>query len=311
MPFTFNDRQKSVAFFLLTGVFFVLVLSVLIIQGSDLIAFKQPQYTLFNDTHGFTGGTSIKYRGFNVGKIKSMTLTRDSQIRADIYFYKKYGYLLKTDSVLRVQSSLFGASSLILISSNEKESKLLKPKTLMYSSDMPEGQELLVKNAIASKSTDELTDKIKLILDDVHNLKPVLEATLLNISKTVENANSLVAGLRGTQKTRLSDEIFRTLANTNAITENVKSVSEKLKSNDNSIGAILNDPKVISGKIEKIMVNLEVVSEDMKQFSNNNLGNKKEFDKIIFLLKANLVELDSLLKAMQSVLGKGKDSKSK
>lgn len=299
------------AFFLLTGVFFMLVLSVLIIQGSDLIAFKQKHYTLFNDAHGFTGGTAIKYKGFNIGKIKSMNLTNDSQIRADIYFYKKFAYLLKKDSVLRIQSSLFGASSLVLITSPESKEILLKPKSLIYSSDMEEGQEILAKDAISSKSTDELTDKIKLILDDVHNLKPVLETTLINVSKTVDNANSLVAGLRGTQSTKFSDQILTALANTSAITHNIKTITEKLNSSDNSIGALINDPKILSGKIEKIMSNVEAVSEDLKHFSNNNLGNKKEIDKVIFLLKSNLIELENLLKSMENVFGKPKDGKSK
>ena len=307
MPFTFNDRQKSVAFFLLTGVFFTLVLSVLVIQGSDLIAFKQKNYTIFTDAHGFTGGTAIKYKGFNVGKIKSMTLTKDSHIRADVYFYKKYTYLLKADSVLRIQSSLFGAANLILISMPDSTANLLKPKTLIYSSDMPEGQEILANDAIASKATDEFTDKIKLILDDVHNLKPVLDTTLGNISKTVENINALVAGLRGKQKTPFSDQILAALANTNAVTSNVKILSERLNSKENSVGYLLNDSKALSNKIEKIVTNLDSVSGDMKEFSKNNIGDKKEFDKVIALLKSNLVELESLLKSMQNVFGKGKD----
>ena len=311
MPFTFNDRQKSVAFFLLTGVFFLLVIVVLLIQGSDLVAFKQKHYTIFNEAHGFTGGTAIKFKGFNIGKIKSMTLTNDAMIKADIYVYKKYAHLLKSDAVLRVQSSLLGASSLVLISSEESDAAILKPKTLIYSSDMPEGQEILEKHSIASKATDELTDKIKLILDDVHNLTPILESTLINISKTMDNANAVVAGLRGTQKTAFSDQLLAAMANATAITGNIKIISEKLNSNDTSIGALLNDPKTLSGKIDKIITNLEYITGDIKTFSNNNLGEKKEMDKVIFLLKKNLVELEGLLKSMQNVFGKPKDSKSK
>jgi len=212
---------------------------------------------------------------------------------------------------LRVQSSLLGASSLVLISSEESDAAILKPKTLIYSSDMPEGQEILEKHSIASKATDELTDKIKLILDDVHNLTPILESTLINISKTMDNANAVVAGLRGTQKTAFSDQLLAAMANATAITGNIKIISEKLNSNDTSIGALLNDPKTLSGKIDKIITNLEYITGDIKTFSNNNLGEKKEMDKVIFLLKKNLVELEGLLKSMQNVFGKPKDSKSK
>ncbi|MDH4199180.1 MAG: MlaD family protein [Spirochaetia bacterium] len=308
MPFTFNDRQKSVAFFLLTGVFFLLVLAVLIIEGSDLIAFKQSHYTLFNDGHGFTGGTAIKYKGFNIGKVKSMTLTKDNQIRADIYVYNKYRYLMKTDSVVRIQSSLLGASNLVLVTNSDPDATLLKPQSLVYSSDMPEGQDILTRFAITSKATDELTDKIKLILDDVHTLKPALESTLNNISKTMDSTNAIISGLRGNQRTAASDKILVALANTAEITGNIRLVTERLNSKDNSIGYILNDSKSLSAKIEKIMTNMDSVTENLKQFSDNNLGNRKEVDKVIALLKINLIELQNLLLSMQNVFGKPKQN---
>lgn len=306
MPFTFNDRQKSVAFFLLTGVFFLLVMIVMVIQGSDVIAFKERHYTFFEESHGFNSGTAIKYKGFNVGKVKSITLTPDNQIRADFYIYKKFTYLIKSNCVLRVQSSLLGASNLILMVSSDPESTLLKAKSLVYSSDMPEGQKILNRYAIAAKATDELTGKVKLILDDVHDLKPIMANTLNNISKSMENISILAAGLRGTHRTAMSDEILKALSNTAEITANLKTISERLNSKDNSIGYVLNDSRALSGKIEKIVDNLNGVSEDLKHFSNNNLGDKKEIDKVIYLLKADLYELQSLIKSMQNIFGKPK-----
>lgn len=195
MPFTFNDRQKSVAFFLLTGFFFILVLIVLVASGSDLVALKQKQYTYFTDSHGFTGGTTIKYRGFNVGKISKISLVNENEIRADLYFYKRYAYLLRHDSVLKIQSSLLGSSSLVLMTNQNSQADKIKPKELIFSSDMDEGRQILTEVIEVGKSGDEMTDKVKLILDDIHNLKPSLDNTLGSLTGALNNVSTMIKGM--------------------------------------------------------------------------------------------------------------------
>ena len=228
MPFTFTNRQKSVAFFMLTGVFFFLVLLIIVISGSDLIAMKEKHFTYFSDAHGFTGGTAIKYKGFNIGKIKSLNLTQDGKIRADFYIYRKYAYLLKENSVLRVQSSLLGASNLSLFSNPDPTAPIMKPKSLLYSSDMNEGQEILLKTEVAVKGGDELTDKVKIILDDIHNLKPFLDNTLVSFSSTMYNVNSLVAGMRERDDIGQMSELLKmTLAEVRSLIQTIQKVFGK------------------------------------------------------------------------------------
>lgn len=310
MPFTFNTRQKSVAFFILTGIFFVLVLVILIAKGSDLIVRKTHYWTRFSNTHNFTGGTDISYKGFTIGKIKKMTLNEDNSIHADFYLYDNYTRLLHTESVLRVQSPLLGASSLVLITFSLKDAKknpvLIPPDSLVYSSDMFEGIEVLRKHRVATaESADELSDKLKIILDDVHNLRPELTNALTSINSTMKNIDIIAAGLRGQGKTALSEKVLASLENIRKITRNLEKTSENFNNRRHSIGKLLQDDGELITRIEKLTKNLEASSADIQKLSTMAGNKTKDIERIIKLSEENLIEMKKVLKGLQGVFGSG------
>jgi ABC-type transporter Mla subunit MlaD len=144
-----------------------------------------------------------------VGKVSKINLTTDNKIKVDLYFYKKYAYLIRQDSVLKVQSSLLGSSSLILITGDGIESELLEPKSLIYSSDMPEGQAVLKIYEVSGGSGEEITDKVKIILDDIHNLAPSINSTLTSLTGTMDHVSTLVSGIEKRKEIEQMTELLR------------------------------------------------------------------------------------------------------
>ena len=106
MPFTFKNSQKAVAAFFLFGMVLLIAFIILIAKGSDLLTFKDNYYTEYNEGYGMTSGQQIKYKGINIGKIKSISLTKEDKIRVDIWILSDYRYLIRTDSVLKAQEIL-------------------------------------------------------------------------------------------------------------------------------------------------------------------------------------------------------------
>lgn len=187
MPFIFTDKQKAVAMFIFIGTFLAIVMSALVAKGSDLLSSKKVYFTIFSDTHGLKGGTDITYRGFSVGKIQSMSLNREDNIVAYFYIYDKYKRLIQTNTVLRLTSSVLGASTLIVVNTPNPMAELLSEGRIVYSSDMPEGQKILKREVEATDAGDELADKVKTLLDDMHQLTPTLEEALDNTARTMAN----------------------------------------------------------------------------------------------------------------------------
>ncbi len=205
MPFIFTDKQKAVAMFIFIGAFLAIVMSVLIAKGSDLLANKDTYFTIFNDTHGLKGGTDITYRGFTIGKIQSMRLNHEDKIVAYFYIYEKYERLIQTNTVLKLASSVLGSSTLNLVNTPNPNATVAEAGSIIYSSDMPEGQVILKREVEATSAGDELADKVKILLNDIHSLTPTIEAALDNTAQTMAN----LANISGAANPEDIDKILK------------------------------------------------------------------------------------------------------
>lgn len=267
MPFTFKNAQKAVAVFSILGIFLLLAVVILIGKGSDIFTFKDSYNTILEEGYSMTAGSAIKYKGINVGKIKSLTLSSNNdKIKVEIWINAEHRNLIRQDSVLKVQSGLLGGATLVLLPSIDKNSPLLLPGSLVLSSDMPKGQEIMLKLAELNPNKEDLTAKVKDLLDYVADLKPVINSTLLNLRDSTGGLKDVMESMRGGPKTKVSDM----LDSANLSLRNLKSISEKLKETPDDLKrsmVLLNDNLI---ELKKVMVNV-----------NKILGTDKETEKSI------------------------------
>lgn len=268
MPFTFKNAQKAVAVFSLIGIFMLLAVVILVGKGSDIFTFKDSYFTEYDEGYGMTSGLVIKYKGINIGKIKSMKLNpTNDKIRMEIWINAEHRNLIRQDSVLKAQAGLLGGANLILLPSIDKNSQMLVPGSMIYSSDMEKGQEIMLKLAEMNPNKEDLTAKAKDLLDNVSDLMPVINKTMLNLRDSTGSLKEMMASLNGGgPRTKVSDM----LDTANSSLKNLKTISEKFKDTPDDVkrlAAMLNDNLV---ELKKTLVNV-----------NKILGSEKETDKNI------------------------------
>jgi phospholipid/cholesterol/gamma-HCH transport system substrate-binding protein len=260
MPFTFKSAQKAVAAFILVAILLFIAIIVLIAKGNDLLVLKREYYTFFQEGYGLTGGNTIKYKGINIGKIKSMVLTEDDRIRVTVQITKPYLKLMREDSVIKISSSLLGGASLVLVTTPNSDSPQLEPGSMMLSSDMDKGQDLILKLSETGPKKEELTDKVKDIMNMILDLKPVLNATLLNVRDMTGNLKTLTGSLKGGESTATSEKLFAILDNIRRLTG-----QGKLDNLIDSLDGALKNVKTLTAKDEPTMVMLR---EDLVELRN-------------------------------------------
>lgn len=302
MPFTFKAAQKAVAVFVFMGFFFLLAVVVLILRGSDVLTRKEPYYTILEEAYNLTSGMPVKYKGITVGKIKRLTLTSDRKVHLDFYILKEYEELIQENSVLKVQASLLGAASLILVVP-EVETQLLPPKSLVLSMDMPKGQEILVLVAQQQPTKDDLTAKVKDVLDGVIELKPTIQSILVNLQGTTSELNLIVRGLRTGESTVTSDRVVASLGNLETMTRNLRDLTTKLSSDDNTVGALLQDKKQIYTRLESILASVDKSLQSLSKVTGKLETTPDDVKQLTSLLKDNLVELRFVLQSLRDILG--------
>jgi folylpolyglutamate synthase/dihydropteroate synthase len=74
---------------------------------------------------------------------------------------------------------------------------------------MPEGQAVLKIYEVSGGSGEEITDKVKIILDDIHNLAPSINSTLTSLTGTMDHVSTLVSGIEKRKEIEQMTELLR------------------------------------------------------------------------------------------------------
>lgn len=265
MPFVFKKTQKAVSTLIFIVIAMLLAIIILIGKGSNLFDLKDKYNTQLNEGHGLSSGATIKYKGIIIGKIRSMELTTNDKINIKVTVLRKYRYLIRKDSVLKVGGGIpgLGSASMSLMPSLDSNAVALAPGSLVFSSDMPQGQDILAElNKIQPK--DDLMAKVNDVLEGVVDLKPLLMATMLNIRDSTSSLKAILGGLEGKESTVISRQIIMMMVKLNSVMTSMDSV----------------------------MKNVDEMTED-------------DLKKIMLLLKEDLIEMKKVMQNLPFGMGTG------
>jgi len=299
MPFVFSKTQKLAAVFIILGIIFLIAIFAFIAKGNRTFEKKGHFYTFFEDSKGITVGSSIKYKGFNIGKVTKVVLLSDFRTRVDFIIYKEYLSLIRYDTVIKMSSSLLGSSGLTISFLQNEKCISLPDKSEVLSSDMPLGQDILYKMSENMPKQDDLTAKASQVIDMILELKPVINLTLLNLRDTSFELKNLTSSLNGQGDSETVKKIFAlldkvnstidkanltidslspTLANFKDVSVDAKNITKKLNTD---LPKILSDLSAIEYKVDKLLNGLDNLPQDIKE--------------LLELVKQNLIQLKYVL----------------
>lgn len=288
MPFVFSKSQKLAAFFIIFGLILLIAIFAFIIKGNRTFERKGHYYTFFEDSKGITVGSSIKYKGFNIGKVTKVKLLSDYRTRVDFIVYKEYINLFRYDTVIKMSSSLLGSSGLSISFLTNSKALILPDKSEVLSSDMPLGQDILYKISENLPKQDDLTAKASQVIDMILELKPIINLTLINLRDTTYELKELTSSLNEGGNSETAKKLFSLLDKVNSIMDlltptlaNFKDISIDAKNITTKLNAdlpkILSDLSSIEYKIDKLLNGIEDLPEDIKE--------------LLELAKQNLIQL--------------------
>ncbi len=281
MPFTFRAMEKLVAAFIVLGLIFFVVMIVLLGRGSYIFRFKDTYYTILHESYGFSSGSQIKYKGLNIGKVKSVKLMEDENVKVEFIILREYRNYIRENSVMKVQSTILGSANFVLIKPEGVNYKLIEPGGRVLSSDDEEGM-IILKKYDESLKKDDLTATAKKILDNIDSLKPVINQTMYNVKDITE-------GLK-------------------VIVNNFKEIAVELNSTNNTIGSIVKDKKSLLNKIDKMLVSIDTTLKNISDISTKFKNTPDDVKGTMVLLQENLIESKKVLIGLKNLLGGEKES---
>jgi len=185
MTFKFRYADRIVGIFVLIALSFVIFMLIVAGVNRQWFAHKYSYTTRFLSAEGLSVGMSIKFKGVEVGSIKSFRLNDENTVDAEFVVYEAYLAKLHPDSVLELASNPLGLGGGLNLYPGNNDLPPPAEGSFIPTTQFPEGMELVDRNLTLK---EEGGDMISELLSSVPEL-------LSHIDQTVVSVNGLVMTL--------------------------------------------------------------------------------------------------------------------
>lgn len=254
------------------GVVFVVATAILIwglmfLKGLELLKTSRTFYAVYDQVNGLVAANPISIKGLKVGQVRKLYFDQQNPEKIIVELYILGDYPISKNSIARIfSSSLLGSPEVEIIPGDSKK-MALSGDTLLSQTEATLGQEVnkqLLPLKIKAENLIGSIDSIAIIVQQVlnkntrDNLVEAIEhvkQALGNIAHTTQNLDTLM----GSQRNNLSK-----------IINNVESISENLKQNNDRITNILSNFSNLSDSlaVAKIPYTLAQVNKAVTDFDS-------------------------------------------
>jgi len=295
MKFKFRHTEKIVGGFVLLAMV-LLIAGVVMVAVSRKMFVKTHSYrTLLSDASGLSNSTSLRFKGYQIGRVREFYLDENNDIDVEIGVYREYlDKIAAGSAIYRQTNPISGETSLVLLMPkpgrrNESGEPITGGNTVLPegsyipSLDMPEGRRLLEEEQVerggdtisilfddAKSFFENLRQEFKLKKDSFRDFFKKLgdvSDSLARNSEIFDHLNKLLDPEGG--------PVFRTM-------EHMAAVSIRLDNTVTSLQSMLENYKNPDGLMLKM---LQIDREQLDRTIGNLNGNLTELREILKSLK--------------------------
>lgn len=289
MKFKIKYADQIVGIFIILVIFAISLL--FIFMGVNQRWFEKNYifYTTFLSADGLKNDMPIKFKGFEIGKIKSINLSDRNDVEVEFYIFGEYIDKIYPNTIIQKVS---GLSSEVIIHLGKETTHFLPEFSFIPSFNSETAQEFMREDLVTIASTDTtitrllsqvdpIIFKINTLLDNTNIIIKTFTNAVTgkdegDIGKIVKNTEQITEGLN-TILIEVSTEINQLVANIENLTSNFSIFSDyinepegllpKLAGENSSIAAFLNDNAKLYGEIEAILENINMLTYNLDQFT--------------------------------------------
>ena len=258
-----HGKEVKIALVALLGVF-VLFVGMNFLKGLNIFSKGDVYYISFQDVSGLASSSPIYADGYPVGTVRSIDYDYSHEGKTKVTIDIDPKMRITKGSSAVIESDMLGNVRVNLLLANNPREKVMPGEVIP--GDMATG--LMAKAATLIPVVEKMLPKLESILTSINTLlaNPAIAQSLQNIQVTTHNLtattnelNRLMAGLNGqvpglvkkangvldntqTLTGNLAQlDVATTLAKVDATMQNVQAMTDKLNSNDGTLGLLMRD----------------------------------------------------------------------
>lgn len=302
MKFKIRYADQIVGF--LTLVAIIAIIGCVFLIGSKQRWFAKDYHftTEFASASGITSGMAIQYKGFTIGKIKSINLNDKDLVDVGFDIYDTYYEWVREGSVVELNVSPIGLGNQFLFYPGRGET-LIPEDSFIPQVNSPEGRKNIeahlvmippkddtISNLVAQANT--LITSINSVLRNVDNaLAGRGDAPLTNTLRSVESTTSNISGITQTLNNDLS-----------VVTKNIQSITSALSaaanSPDGAIPALVDPNGAIFPGLGETIAHTSATIENLEKATD---ALPSQFPQISGLISELQITLQSAQDVMESL----------
>lgn len=288
MKFKFRHADKIVGLFTLVALFLLLVVIFFAGINQKWFTKKLVFYSQFTSAEGLKVGMGVNLRGFEIGRVRNLSLNEDNQVDLEFFIYEKYHDRVLRDSVVALPAGLLGAASALAFYPGLNSGDPLVEGSFIPSTQISEGKHLLksgqVERPDGGDAISDLMDRMPDILDSLNvTLNSITDLALsVNFGISGHGDAAMASSFRNIQE--ITRKLDSTLSDVNRITGSLAVLAADLEDPtgliptlldpSGSLDTLLNDNNVLWNQITSILnqidstfANLNTLTSDLQKVS--------------------------------------------
>jgi phospholipid/cholesterol/gamma-HCH transport system substrate-binding protein len=221
--------------------------AVLILMGTNQRWFAKDYYfsSKFPSADGLSTGMAIRFKGFQIGVVDSVSLNQDNSVGIRFHIYDTYIDKVTRNSVLELTTSPIGLGGGLSFHPGKVNSPHIPEGSYIPSTSSAEGQALVKQGLV------EIPQNVDTITKLIGEVGPILQ----NVNTTLESMQELIANANTSISGRAPGSIGGTLSTAQDTVQNVNTVVAQM-----------------GQKISSILDNLNTVADEVKKASQSPQG---------------------------------------
>jgi phospholipid/cholesterol/gamma-HCH transport system substrate-binding protein len=303
---------------ILTVIALAVLVAVIFILGSHQRWFARDfQYlTYFDSAVGLSNNMPVQYKGFTIGNVKSIRLTEDDRVEAEISIFDNYADRVREGSLVELRVSPIGLGNQFLFFVG-LGSNLLEEGTVIPNSRSPEARDLIARGLAAVPRQDDsitiLVSRANALLENINKVVVQVEAafagtdqtflgralgkaegTISAAGETLETVEGVVSGVPGMVE-NIQGSLDGLLADIRPVVKNLEAVSGMLAAPDGTVALVLDGEGEIYANLA---ASLKAVSATLRNLERVSGFIPDQLPRIASLI----LELQEALRTAQDVL---------
>ena len=241
----------------IVGAFIILALGILIfvifMLGSSQRWFAKDYLykTYLNSGGGVSQNMPVQYKGFTIGRVKSIKLSGDDRVEVSFTIFDIYNDRVKEGSMVEVLESPIGLGNQFLFYPGLGTEQIPEEGVIPVVNS-PEARRLIAAGLAVLPERD---DGINNIMNRVNSVLATLDTTLVDIDTTLVDIQEAVKGTNGTS-------LGRTLGNVESATSGLSNMSRTLPAD------ITRTLDQVKDTLDQVVVDLDPILNNLQDFTD-------------------------------------------